>query len=101
MNTIVRFSPQQSERCVYVTIINDTQVEQEELFGVSVAPIPGLDSRILFQQDTGEVVINDDSKLLHVTYSSMSSHKSHCDSLCSINDSPRRQCESVCTDLLS
>ena len=87
------------------TVINDTHVEQEELFEVSMAPIPGLDSRILFQQDTGELVINDDSKLLHVTYSSqhitMSSHKSHCDSLCSINDSPRRQCESVCTDLLS
>ena len=65
MNTIVWFGPSQSERCVDVRIINDTQVEQSESFDISLTPTTNLDDRIILVQDSAKVIIrNDDGKLI-------------------------------------
>ena len=65
VNTIVEFGSSQSERCVDVRIINDTQVEQSESFDVSLTPTTNLDDRIILVQDSAKVIIrNDDGKLI-------------------------------------
>ena len=69
MNTIVWFGPSQSEECVDVRIINDTQVEQSESFDISLTPTTNLDNRIILVQDSATVFIgNDDGKLILKVY---------------------------------
>ena len=70
VNTIVEFGSSESERCVYVRMINDTQVEQSESFDISLTPTTNLDDRIILVQDSAKVIIrNDDGKLISDNFS--------------------------------
>ena len=56
----------QRRSCVNITITDDMQVEQDEIFCVSLEETPGLHENILIHSsfvDRGDIVIlNDDSK---------------------------------------
>ena len=66
-NAIMRFTPQDENACLLVTIIDEDIVEQNESFFVTLERTADLNERITIDPDNseGEVVIgNDDGKFL-------------------------------------
>ena len=61
--SLLLFAACQRRSCVNVTIINDEQVENDELFNVTLERTPGLDDRITLNPINGVIQINDDDGL--------------------------------------
>ena len=63
LDGIVRFSRQQSQRCINVTIEPDEQVEMTESFDVVLDETADLNEQIILTRRRASVIItNDDSK---------------------------------------
>ena len=60
MSTILRFAACEKRHCVDVTIVNDAVDEPDEMFGITLERIPGLNDRITLDPVDGVVIIIDD-----------------------------------------
>ena len=56
---VLMFEACETQRCVAVTIVDDSVDESQENFLVSLERTPGLDSRITLEPMEGEIVIDD------------------------------------------
>ena len=67
---ILMFDVCETQRCVNVTIVDDSVDEPEEKFRVSLERTPDLDSRITLEPVDGEIVIVDDdgNNTFYATY---------------------------------
>ena len=64
-NGILTFTPEDYNPCISVVILDESMVEQNESFSVTLERTPGLNDRVIIDPDKseGEVVIgNDDGK---------------------------------------
>ena len=67
---IMMFDVCETQRCVNVTILNDSVDEPEETFRVTLERTPDLDNRITLEPVDGEIVIvdNDGKYTFYATY---------------------------------
>ena len=64
MSTIMTFAACVTRRCVDVTVMNDTQDEPAEMFGITLERTPGLNDRITLDPVTGDITIVDDDGMI-------------------------------------
>ena len=61
MSNILTFAACETRRCVDVPIMNDTDDEPDEMFGITLERTPGLNDRITLDPVDRVVTINGDS----------------------------------------
>ena len=60
VSNILTFAACETRRCVDVPIMNDTDDEPDEMFGITLERTPGLNDRITLDPVDGVVTINGD-----------------------------------------
>ena len=60
MSDILRFAACETNSCVNITIVDDTEIESDEAFNITLEMTPGLNGAIILDAVDGMIRISDD-----------------------------------------
>ena len=66
VSTIMTFTACETRRCVDITIVNDTEGEPDETFGITLARTPGLNGKITLDPMDEVITISSDSGMSYL-----------------------------------